>query len=124
MGLDMYLRGHKYHEQEENKTEDGFRVNYSIIRLGYWRKHPNLHGFIVKTFAGGKDECQEISLTKESMLTIIGAIKENLLPHTEGFFFGKSLTGTESQDIEIFLEAIKWLEADKLNRTVIYEASW
>jgi hypothetical protein len=26
--------------------------------VGYWRKHPDLHGYIVETFADGVDACQ------------------------------------------------------------------
>src|ERR1700683_3641911 len=26
--------------------EDGFRLRSKTVELGYWRKHPNLHGYI------------------------------------------------------------------------------
>ena len=57
MGLDMYLEGRKsrYDKQE---TEDGFPLQTKVLELGYWRKHPNLHGYIVQEFADGVDECQ------------------------------------------------------------------
>lgn len=59
MGLDMYLSGRKYLRYGNDQIEDGFRVEEKIVRLGYWRKHPNLHGYIVKTFADDVDECQQ-----------------------------------------------------------------
>ena len=55
MGLDMNLFGDKY-SFEKNETVDGFPVSSTMLDMGYWRKHANLHGFIVDTFAGGEDE--------------------------------------------------------------------
>ena len=52
---------------------------FKVLSLGYWRKHPDLHGFIVKTFANGKDECQRIDLTGEDLIKIIEAVKSNTL---------------------------------------------
>src|SRR4051812_6140992 len=97
MGLDMYLRGEKFfwtdwETPSNNRIEDGFRVTSLQIELGYWRKHPNLHGYIVNTFAGGVDECQNITLDAEALNKIILACKVAGLPHTTGFFFGESPT--------------------------------
>lgn len=117
MGLDMYLEGKKYfwdnwQEPSANRTEDGFEVKEVTLRLGYWRKHPNLHGFIVNAFAGGKDDCQEIALSVENLQTIIDAVKEQSLPNTTGFFFGKSEGSEEerAEDIKILEGAIAWLQ--------------
>lgn len=93
MGLDMYLNGDKYLPTDwvhpENTTkEDGFRLKGKILELGYWRKQPDLHGFIVDTFADGVDECQEIYLNVGMMRQIIDAVKGKQLPTTAGFFFG------------------------------------
>ena len=48
----MYLKGNKFYwtnwrEPEKNLTEDGFEVTDKNLELGYWREHPDLHGFIV-----------------------------------------------------------------------------
>ena len=133
MGLDMYLEGRKYlvtdwENDANNPKEDGFQVKERILQLGYWRKHPNLHGYIVQTFAGGKDECQDIGLSAENLDTIITAIKGRGLPHTEGFFFGKSDCTDEeaAADIKILEDAKTWLKAkeDRVWRSVVYRASW
>lgn len=119
MGLDMYLTGRKYlwpnfDHPEQDRQEDGCRVEELRIRLGYWRKHPNLHGYIVREFADGVDECQEIFLTADNLRDIISAVKENRLPHTTGFFFGSSELDNETRkrDLEIFAAALKWLGED------------
>ena len=96
------------------------------VDLGYWRKHPNLHGFIVDTFADGVDECQRIALDVEDIEKIIHAINAKALPYTEGFFFGKS-ENTEAEaafDRKVFMEALDWLRAEPRIRRVIYQASW
>lgn len=137
MGLDMYLSGKKYQYHSsfapggsriERQKEDGFEVKETIrmLELGYWRKHPNLHGFIVNTFAEGVDECQEIELSGADIEKIIDAVKAKELPPTKGFFFGES-DGTETtEDLQIFGRALEWVKTADMahDKTVIYRASW
>jgi hypothetical protein len=126
MGLDMYLAGEKF-LMTRNLEEDGFRLRSKTLELGYWRKHPNLHGYIVQSFAGGEDECQEIDLS-DHLGTIIAAIRAKELPHTTGFFFGASDPAQEQidHDIAIFERALAWVETDEpgILRSVRYRASW
>lgn len=133
MGLDMYLNGNKFfwtdwQNPENNPTEDGFKLKERVLELGYWRKHPNLHGFIVKTFAEGKDECQDIELNSEDLDIIMEAIRNRSLPETTGFFFGKSYGTDEeaAEDLEILEAAKVWVSHKEKNvyRSVIYRASW
>ncbi len=127
MGLDMYLTSEKF-LMNRNLEEDGFRLRSKTLELGYWRKHPNLHGYIVQTFAGGKDECQEIDLGVPQLHTIIAAIKARQLPDTTGFFFGVSDKSDERMeaDIAIFEKALAWVETDEpgIFRSIRYRASW
>ncbi len=127
MGLDMYLTGEKF-VMQGSLQEDGFRLRSRILELGYWRKHPNLHGYIVQNFAGGKDECQDIDLGVNRIRTIIAAIKAQELPDTTGFFFGASDSSQEQmdEDITIFERALAWLETEEpgIFRSVTYRASW
>lgn len=114
MGLDMYLEGRKHfwtkYDPENQRKEDDLRVSCVTVDLGYWRKHPNLHGFIVEAFAGGKDNCQDIELSAVDIRNIISAVKEDRLPHTEGFFFGASDGSEKEDDLRIFERALAWLE--------------
>ena len=125
MGLDMYLIGERYFMKPDRRRGELQSERYD---LGYWRKHPNLHGFIVQTFAGGVDECQEIGLGDEDIRTIIDAVRDRQLPTTIGFFFGDSDNSDEQMagDTQILSEALKWLEAEEPNvwKSVIYRASW
>lgn len=131
MGLDMYLRGEKFFwtnwkEPEKKRKEDGLEVNSLVVKLGYWRKHPNLHGYLVKEFGGGVDECQRIDLTVENLRAIIDATKANSLPETSGFFFGQSQPEDDADTIKQVEAAIAWLETkeDGVSRDVFYQASW
>lgn len=112
MGLDMYLEGRTFNWATGDQVEmrDGFRVKGVMLELGYWRKHPNLHGYIVATFAGGKDNCQEIELDDDAIRDIIDAVKANRLPVTTGFFFGRSDGSEDTETIAILERALAWLE--------------
>ncbi len=130
MGLDMYLTGEKsftndFNEPANNVMEDGFRLKSKRYELGYWRKHPNLHGY------SGVDDCREIYLAEPDIREIISAIKTRKLPFTEGFFFGVSQTTDEriAEDVAIFQSALLWMTNMESRmpgeyRMVIYQASW
>ena len=125
MGLDMYLNGKKWFSNLEN-VEDGYVVKEHILELGYWRKYPDLHGYIVQTFANGVDECQPINLTEEQLEQLIDAIAENKLIPTTGFFFGTSHPDYAEDDIKILKKALDWLKKSVKHeyRSVVYQASW
>lgn len=115
MGLDMYLTGRKYfwnnwERPAANRHEDDKRIKNIDVELAYWRKHPNLHGYMVQAFAKGKDDCEEIELSADDLRNVLGAIKEKKLPQTSGFFFGESDGSERDEDIKIFTEALEWLE--------------
>lgn len=127
MGLDMYLNGRKsLYSLRDCRREDDFKVSSVELEIGYWRKHPNLHGYIVKTFANGVDECQVIELDQKKIQNIIKAIEESNLPHTTGFFFGASDGSEKEEDLKIFKAALAWLDVKCKDeyRTVYYQASW
>ncbi len=129
MGLDMYLTGEAFFTHEHpNRRVKPYEKERDVYRLGYWRKHPNLHGFIVQTFADGVDECQEISLPAERLKTIITAVQDRELPETTGFLFGTSEDTDEqiAHDVQIFEGALKWLGTEEPGvwRSVSYHASW
>lgn len=131
MGLDMYLEGNKYlgtnwDNPELNPREDGFEVRGRVLRLGYWRKHPDLHGYIVETFAEGVDECQEIALSVANLEQTLAASEADQLPPTTGFFFGESQPEDKDETRKILTDAIQWAKTEEKNvyRSVVYRASW
>lgn len=141
MGLDMFLSGKKYmmYDAPERK-EEGFKIEEVHVELGYWRKVPDLHGYIVENFGpidseGQRvDDCNPIELSMDDVKQIIEAVQKDELPHTEGFFFGASAQpGDEYFDQEkadtltAFGHAVQWLSNLNKERAyyyVIYRASW
>ena len=65
MGLDMYLTGERHLLEPVGRGD----LKGERYKLGYWRKHPDLHGYIVETFAYGLDDCREICLFPEDIDT-------------------------------------------------------
>jgi len=137
MGLDMFLAGRKSTHwdipKEERPKEDGFVVSYKALDLGYWRKHPDLHGYILETCAPGEeDTCQEVYVTKEHLQQIIDRVKQGPMPTVQGFFFGDSsaMGYYEPEEIQrtvnMLQSALDWLtNAPKSEmRDVYYQASW
>jgi hypothetical protein len=130
MGLDMYLTGKKFLPSHD-RMEDGFRISEVSLEIGCWWKHPNLHGFIVQTFAGGKDDCTEIDLSVDDLQKILDASEADQLPATEGFFFGVSRPEDKAETKKILTAAIEWLKNTKKDKngttpwkSVEYRASW
>ena len=129
MGLDMYLNSRVYHSgitYDENKkmrvreleTVEGYKKKATELEIAYWRKHPNLHGYIVNTF---------------NLNQIADAIEKNELPKTEGFFFGSSEDHEQEkkENIKIFRDASTWLDKKLVEKSqhgdwfsIHYEASW
>ncbi len=164
MGLDMYFYARKTTYKSFSKWDNSDRaneVNYPedlktfsdyiydrnfksvqteiSYQIGYFRKFNALHSYIVKTFADGIDNCQDIILYKEDVEQIKKVLDDvlnahqqvekakELLPTQSGFFFG----GTDYD--EYYFEEAK-VAADLMqklldnfdfeNYQLIYEASW
>ena len=111
MGLDMFLFG---------ELPGGVQP---AIELGYWRKHPNLHGWFVQQYGGGVDECQKIPLTRKQLQETLAASEEYRLPETDGFFFGQSMPEDKPATAKILTSAICWLR-NRPKAKVYYQASW
>jgi hypothetical protein len=142
MGLDQYLRGRKYFWQAGNgrgsgarqlpgcPTEDGFPVQEIVVALGYWRKHQDLHDWIVRNLAAGTDDCEPIDLTAEDIVKIMEAVPviyASTLDHADPQQKKRFIDDT----LEMFASALAWLapigrqegeDAPWLN--VTYRASW
>jgi hypothetical protein len=118
MGLDMYA----YTAAKANADyETGQR------ELAYWRKHPNLHGWMEKLAESKNVEYStfngvELELTWEDLDKLEYAIKHNQLPATRGFFFGDGADDHyKAQDLEFIKNARAELF---LGLKVFYNSSW
>jgi hypothetical protein len=129
MGLDMYLKGRKWVDTyaHQRTKVDGYTVTNVQLQIGYWRKHPDLHGYIIKHFSGGFDDCKPIELSSAELRQIAKAIRSGELPKTEGPFFGNSEVYQASVDYDatVFERAADWIDSAPLyDHIVEYEGNW
>jgi hypothetical protein len=129
MGLDQYAYA---------RTKDTLASNENAtIELAYWRKHPNLQGWMeqrwLKRLAdegvtpeespyGSAFNGVEFELTEEDLLVLELDIISGNLPETKGFFFGNdSDEHYKEEDLEFVKEARANLF---LGLKVFYNSSW
>ena len=105
MGLDMYAKTTK----RRLKSPIDFATKGTDEELHYWRKHPNLHGYMENKYRdkGGIKEfnCTTVQLAPEDIDLLEVVIDENKLPETCGFFFGKSDGSERAEDLEFITKA-------------------
>lgn len=150
MGLDMYLTrkvyvknwGDKedYHVSVTYKGEptsiDPKRVAYVTEDIGYWRKANAIHKWFVENVQDGTDDCGEYHVSKEQLIQLMNDCQDvlddpstakDLLPTTQGFFFGSTEYDDWYRDdlaktVEICQTALELAEKDR--GTFHYHSSW
>jgi hypothetical protein len=126
MGLDMYAFAVERGDVLEDSPVDfGLKDNADREEVQYWRKHPDLHGWMERLYRekGGTDpdfNCVNVQITHEDLNRLEGAVKNCALPHTEGFFFGASYPEDAELDTAFIRKARLALDAGK----VVYYTSW
>jgi hypothetical protein len=131
MGLDMYAYVAKkenemreYYESYDYNTDSGPVAKPREI--AYWRKHPNLHGWMHKLWNekghSGDFNGDELELTFEDLDRLEYVVKHKELPGTSGFFFGNdSDDHYRDQDLEFIRQARSELTQ---GMRVFYNSSW
>lgn len=162
MGLDMYLEARKEVYVSDFTDESAGKIKCQLpeelkmfeelwhktlthienYTISYWRKANHIHKWFVDNCGDGKDECQDMYVSKEDLEKLLEACSEvladhskakQLLPTCSGFFFG----GTEYDDYyfddvkytkEVCEKAIQFLEerekAEDYLWSIHYQASW
>ena len=116
MGLDMYAY-----------TADKAGQEVTARELAYWRKHPNLHGWMERLAESKNLDYSsfngvELELTWEDLAALEQAVTHKQLPATSGFFFGRDADEEYYQDDLTF---IKNARAELfLGLRVFYNSSW
>lgn len=127
MGLDQFA-----YVAAKTKNDE---INDSTRELAYWRKHPNLQGWMEQLWIdkGGLEEYKdsdshptfngiEVELTWQDIEALEQDVVEGNLPSTTGFFFGN-----ESDDYykETDLEFVRKAKAELFcGLRVFYNSSW
>ena len=116
MGLDMYAY-----------TADKAGQEVTARELAYWRKHPNLHGWMErlaesKNLDYGSFNGVELELTWEDLAALEQAVTHKQLPATTGFFFGRD---ADEEYYQNDLAFVKNARAELfLGQKVFYNSSW
>jgi hypothetical protein len=118
-----------FNDEIYGKDGDG-EIDYEnqIVKteeVAYWRKHPDLHGWMQKLYEekGGEDESfngDPVVLTLADLDRLEDDILGGNLPKTTGFFFGES-GGISLKDLEFVLDARKVIQEGD---TIYYDSSW
>jgi len=137
MGLDMnaYRMGYTPTKEVDFSDEifakdDRGELDYETPIVGakeiaYWRKHPDLHGWMENLYRekGGREQSFNgdlVVLTLKDLDRLEEDILRKNLPKTTGFFFGESVE-ISLKDLEFVLEARKAIQEGD---TVFYDSSW
>lgn len=137
MGLDMYayagLEGQAAAYQAQEGTWDTDAQEWKTqgpvstpVELAYWRKHPNLHGWMEQLYrqrgGTGTFNGDELELTWADLDELEQAVTHGQLPPTGGFFFGEnSDEHYQAQDLEFIKNARAELF---MGLKVFYNSSW
>ena len=128
MGLDQWC-----YACDADEIEDGVRVDFprpdSSEEIAYWRKHPNLHGWMEDLYRskGGIDQqfnCVAVELTMDDLDSLEEAIREDMLPDTVGFFFGQSYKDSAAISYDLdFVRKAKQL-INEQDKRIFYTSWW
>jgi hypothetical protein len=111
----------------ESKTdEEGFEYYEDSIELAYWRKHPNLQGWMESLYhkKGGDESfnCIDLELDLEDLDALEESLDKEALPETAGFFFGGNADDHYAEaDREFIVQA---RAAIKQGYTIVYTSWW
>ena len=139
MGLDQYAFARKGEpiETTEDYTYQDFEGNRHVEQrtsvsyeeeheVAYWRKHPNLQGWMENLWRekGGEGEfnCVDVELTAADLDQLAYDLRSDQLPETVGFFFGDNSNDYyKDADAEFIREARQYL-ADGYK--IVYTSWW
>ena len=135
MGLDMYAyvatRAGQQQEHYDSSSYNDLTNEWTSPvekprEIAYWRKHPNLQGWMQRLWESrgnsGDFNCDELELTWEDLDALERAVTHNQLPETTGFFFGNP---SDEHYRESDLQFIKEARAELfLGLKVFYNSSW
>lgn len=137
MGLDQYAyvatragQQKDFYESAQWDPNENEPVSKTVPKpreIAYWRKHPNLQGWMEqlaeqKGLEYGSFNGIELELSWEDLDALERAVTHNQLPETHGFFFGDASDDYyRQQDLQFIREARAELF---LGLKVFYNSSW
>jgi hypothetical protein len=139
MGLDQYAFARKgdriettedytYQDFDGNThTEQRTSISYEEENeIAYWRKHPNLQGWMEQLWRekGGEGEfnCVDFELTAADLDQLEYDMGFNQLPETQGFFFGNNSDDYYKEADEEFIREARQYLSDGYK--IVYTSWW
>ena len=123
MGLDQYATARKGEPQQD---AEGYTYYEDTMELAYWRKHPNLQGWMESLWHvkgnSGEFNCVDLELTLDAQDSLEKSLDNEALPETVGFFFGGDADDHYAEADREFIVAAR--AAIKQGYTVIYSSWW
>ena len=123
MGLDQYATARR---GEATIDEDGFAHYKDSMELAYWRKHPNLQGWMEELWRGkgndGEFNCVDVELTLDDLDALEQTLDDEALPETAGFFFGSDSSDYYAEADRDFI--VQARAAIKQGYKVVYSSWW
>lgn len=124
MGLDMFAYAVPSELVGKQQTDVTLPEDYQREQIFYWRKHPNLHGWMHDLYKrkGGTDDdfnCNSVRLDSDDLDELERDLTS--LPETEGFFFGESTPEDTERDKQFIA-----LARQKLSEgfAILYDSWW
>ena len=142
MGLDMHLSKKTYVQNWEHHTPEeihevivkkggelvetikAHRVKYIEEEVAYWRKANHIHKWFVDNIQGGEDNCNHYYVEIDDLINLLDLCKkvkedpskgDELLPTTQGFFFGSTdYDEYYMRDIEYTIEILEEVLSEKV----------
>jgi hypothetical protein len=137
MGLDQYAYAaakagaHREYWDQAYWNDDEKRYEAEVPKpreIQYWRKHPNLHGWMENLWREQTGDTEtmfngvELELTWEDLERLKNDVERGYLPETQGFFFGSNSDEDYKEEDLAFIRNAK---ADlMLGARVFYNSSW
>jgi len=137
MGLDMYAyvaaregQQREYYDGAEWDETTKDLVNTKVNKpreIAYWRKHPNLHGWMEKLAERKSLKYDsfngiELELTALDLDELEQVLLDGRLPHTQGFFFGNP---ADNHYLDNDLAFVQSARAELfMGLRVFYNSSW
>ena len=140
MGLDQYAYARKgvpvieLEEYTTTCTETGKEIKQieehliweNQMELAYWRKHPNLQGWMEQLWRDkgneGEFNCVDVELIDADLDRLEADIKGNNLPDTGGFFFGSNSDDSyKDGDLDFVHDAREHLS---MGYKIVYTSWW
>lgn len=114
MGLDQFAKS--------------FDKNGNFEEITYWRKHPNLQGWMEQLWLEKENpevkefNCVSVELNLDDLNKLEVAVRNYELPETSGFFFGNNAdVYYKDEDLEFIQKAKQAIEN---GLSVRYSSSW